>query len=806
MSLPTAVQMLWWDVRVAGRTLLRNRGLSLASIATMGLAVGGLTAMLTVANAVVFRPLPFPDPNRLVALCEVHPSVAGFCVASPPDVTDWARASHSFSAIGLGRDWPFTLIQGDRTVGLHGGLATSGMFQALQVRPALGRLIEPEDVRPGNRHVALLSQAAWQTRFGGRPDVLGQSILLDDSAYTIVGVLPAGFDVPLLEGVDVWTPLPFDPADGEQRKWRGFGVYARLAPGVTAEAAGAELRDIQGRLAEQYPATNRDWGVAVRSLHGEVVGDVRPALLAFLGATALAVLIACVNVATLLLARWSGRTREVAIRSALGSSRVRLLRLLLLESLLLGSAGSLAGLLLAPWATRLFLSLAPAGIPRLDQVTVSPAMLGLAMLFGLGATLLAGLAPAVRTSGLDLATALRLAGADGGTHGRELLRRGLVVIEIALAVLLLVGAGLLGRSFVNLLRWSPGFERDHLVTVWTFLSPGRHPTQADVVATYRRMRSEVAALPGVSLVGQASAGPLFGGRETGSFKVPGGPADEGLAARWYDVGPEYFRALGLPLRRGRGIGAGDVAGTPPVAVVNESFARRMWPGGDAVGQHLLWADEGGIEMEVVGFVADVPPFRAGQPVEPEVYWPFEQQVRWAAYLVVRTAVDPATFAKLLPDRLEEAVPGVQVGRVQTMDELVERRLASPRFSVVLIGGFAVMATIIAGVGVYGVVNYLALRRRREIGIRMALGAEPGTVLRAVLWEGAALALTGALVGVAGALVAGRLIGSMLAGVSPADPLTLAAVPLLLTVVAVVAAWVPARRAVRTDPLTVLRTD
>jgi putative ABC transport system permease protein len=793
------------DLRVAARGLLRNPGFAWAAVLTLGLAIGGMTAMLTVANGVLFRPLPYPEADRLVALCERHPQVAGFCVASTPNVTDWARESRTLAAAGVARGWPMTLTQEGKNVPVQGGLASEGAFRALGISPVLGRSLEPADEREGNRKVALLSHRLWRTRFGGSPDIVGHTIRLEDSAYTVVGVMPAGFEVPLLEGVEIWTPLPFDPGAEDNRDWRGFHVYARLAAGASLRAAREELTGIQAQLGELYPAADRGWGVEIHPLQDQVVGHVRPALLAFLGATVLAVLIACLNVATLLLARWSSRGREIAVRAALGGGRAAILRLLLLESLLLGLAGSMLGMVIGPWATRAFLALAPQNVPRLDEVVIDPVVFGVALLAGVAFPLLAGVAPALRSTRPDLAGSLRSAGTDGA-GGRELLRRGLVVMELALAVMLLVGAGLLGRSFLNLLGWSPGFEREHLVTMWSLLPPAKYPQQGDVRSAYRAIREELAAIPGVEAVSQVSAGPLFGGRETDGFRDPSRPGMEPLPARWYDAGPEYFQTLGAAIRRGRGITSADRDGAPSVVVINEAFARRMWPGEDPIGKHLIDGEDAASSMEVIGVLADLPPFRAGEPAQPEVWWPFDQHTRWASYLMIRTTGEPGSVVRLAAGRLATRFPDAQLSRSQTLSELVQVRLVSPRFSLILVGAFAGIAVLIAAIGVFGVVNYMVTRRRREIGIRMALGAGIGQVIRGVMKEGIGLAVLGSLLGVGGAVAAGRLLVSMLAGVSPADPLTLMLVPAVLATVAALAALVPARRAARTDPLVVLRAE
>jgi len=793
------------DLRIAARGLLRHPGFAWAAVLTLGLAVGGMTAMLTVVNGVLFRPLPFPEADRLVSLCERNPQVSGYCVASTPNVQDWQRASHTLSAVGVARGWPMTMAQGARSVSVRGGFATEGVFRALGETPALGRLFEPSDQQEGNRRVVILSHAFWQARFGGSPELLGRTLRLEDSAYTVIGVLPAAFDVPLLGGIEAWTPLPFDPSAEDRRDWRGFQVYGRLAPGVTLAAAREELTGIQARLSDTYPAADRGWRVEVLPLHEQVVGRVRPPLLAFLGATLLAVLIACLNVTTLLLARWNSRGREIALRAALGGGRAAIIRMLLLECLLLALSGSGLGLLLGPWATRGFLALAPGNIPRLDQVAIDPAVFGVALLVGLLVPLVAGTVPAFHSVRTNLADSLRSTGSDG-IRGRELLRRGLVVGQLALAVMLLVGAGLLGRSFLNLLHWSPGFEKDHVVTVWSYLPPGRYPAAEDVRGAYRAMREELAAIPGVAAVSQVSSGPLFGGRETDGFRDAGKPTTEPLPARWYDAGPDYFRTLGAGLARGRGFGKQDVPGGRAVAVVNETFARRMWPGEDPIGRRITGSETGSTPMEVVGVVGDIPPFLAGEPPEPEVYWPFDQSTRWASYLVLRTASTPDPIGRLATERLAERFPDAQISSSRTMPELIRAQLISPRFALVLISAFAAMAILIAALGVFGVVNYLVIRRSREIGIRMALGAGAGRVMGTVLKEGLGLAVVGAVMGVIGAVGLARFVSSMLAGVSPLDPLTLTLVPLGLALVAGLAAFLPARRAARTDPMVVLKSE
>ncbi len=792
------------DLRITLRSLRRSPVFALVVIVTLALSIGATTTMIGIVNSILLRGLPFPKADQLVALCETHPSVSGFCIASPPNATEWRKESRLLSALGIGRDWSFVLRREGGTSSVAGGLATDGLFDVLGARAAQGRLFTSEDLRTGARRVTVLSHEVWRDQFGADPGLIGRSILLDDSAYVVVGVLPAGFEVPVLEWVKVWTPLPFDPTTPDQRSWRGFRIYGRLAEGATRSGLSAELGTIQARIATAYPATNKGWGVEVRSLHDEVVGRARPALLAFLIGTIFVLLVGCANIANLFLARWGARRREIAVRAALGSGAGRIARMLLTESFVLALAGSALGLLLVPWTTHAFVALAPPNTPRLAQVGVSPGLVLTALLGGIGVTLLAGLAPVLRISRFGTVTSLQ--GMDTRSTGRDLLRRTLVVTEIVLAVVLLVGAGLLGRSFVNLLRWTPGFERQHLLTFSTFLSPGRFPTKDQVIATNHRIRAELATLPGMNAVGQVSAGPLFGGREVGSFRLDGTATDQRVSANWYDASPGYLRALGLPLRRGRWIEEGDVRGGTAIAVVNETFARRAWPGQDAIGRVVSLDQPQATHLQVVGVVADITPFRAGEPAAPEVYWAFDQEPRWATYWVLRTADDPALLERTARDRLQAAFRDVEMGRARTMEQLIEGQMVSPRFNLALIGSFALVALFVAGVGVYGVVNYLVTQRTKEIGIRIALGADAPTVVRLVLGEGVALAGVGGLVGIAGAIVLARLLPTLLAGVPAADPVTLLVVPLVLTVATALAAWFPARRAARTHPMVVLRAE
>ncbi len=638
------------------------------------------------------------------------------------------------------------------------------------------------------------------------PSPVGATLVLDDSTYTVIGVLPAGLAVPLLEETEVWIPLPFDPRDEARRDWRGFEVVGRLAPGADRSVALSELETIDRRIAVAHPETNRGWGVTLRPLHDAVVGSARPALLAFLGATVLAVLIAVVNLSILLLVRWWDRAREIAVREALGGSQGRIALLLLTEAALIALAGAGVGAVLAPWLTRSFVRLAPSNIPRLAEISVEPRILIWSLVGAVGLTLAIALAPILRSARRDLSNALRTAGPSGGPGGRPLLQRGLVIAELALATTLLVGAVLLGRSFVSYLRWSPGFDYDHVAVVWTLLPPSQVSGNEALLGTFDRLRAEAAAVPGVARVSQASSGPLFGGTEPGSFQPVGASDDARFAALWHDVGPDYFATLGLPVVRGRDIGDTDRPGAPKVAVVNETFARRAWPGENPIGKTVRWILSDGPTFEVVGVVADVAPWKAGTAIEPEIFWPFAQNLRLGSYLVLRTTGDPALVARSLEQRLAAASPDMQIGSLRTLNQAADRLLVSPRFTVVLVGGYGLFTLLVAGIGLYGVIAFLVARRRREIAIRMALGAPRERITGGVLREGLLLGTAGILLGALGALAIRRFLSPLLAGVRSTDPLSYGLVAAGLLLISLLAAHRPARQAARTDPAGILRSE
>ena len=801
------------DIRLAMRILVRRPVPTIVVVTTLALGIGATTAIFTVVDSVVLRQLPFPDADRLYALCETNERLADFCVASPPNVEDWSARSSSFEVFGLGRSWSYLLKDGEGSVGLSAGLATPEFFSVFGLRPHLGRLFVRDDLVPGANQRLVLSHAFWERRFGSDPDIVGRTLSLDDRPYEVVGVLEAGVRIPQLGGVEAWTPLHFYPTNEERRDWRGFITVGRLREDVSLERAREEMTLIASQLAEEHPAANRGWGVRVEPLRDEVLGSTRGRLLAFLGAVGFVLLVACVNVANLRLAQATQRRPEFAVRVSLGSGRGRLARMLLTESLLLSTLGGGAGLVIAYWSVPAFIALAPAGIiPGLGDVRLDGRILFFAAAITVLTTVLFGLVPALQSTRVDLTKSVK----ESDRGGAAVRLRGLLIAwEVALSFVLLVGAGLFGRTFLKLAEYDPGFDIERLLLVSMFVNSGGFESTEEVSAGeqitrhFQLIADEVRAIPGVDEVGVGSAGPLFGGIETYRYVVEGReppPAGREPSVRWFDVGPRYFEALGLPLIRGRGISDTDVRDGPSVAVVNEAFVRRHWSADeDPLGAlvHLMEADA---VRQIVGVVADVRPFSPDKAVEPQIYWPQAQSPRLAAYMVIRTDGAPKDLVRVVEDRVLAFDPDLSLRTFRSMEDWLGSALATPRFSMLLVGIFALIAMSLTCVGIYGVMAYGVSRRTHEIGLRLSLGASSREIVRLVLARSLRMAGLGMVIGALTALGVTRLLSGMLDGVTPWDPITFAGTALFMTALTAVAGYVPARRASQVRPVEALRAD
>ncbi len=792
------------DTRYAVRGLLRRPGFTLLGIATLALGIGAVVAMWSAVDAVLLEPLPYADPDRLVVVWQDHQQVEG-----PRD--EWVSADNFFVWREQSRllDGMFLIggtaptLQGSAGIlpeRLQGAAVSHGALESLGVTPELGRTFSEEENRAGGERVALLGHALWTRRFEADPAVVGAKISLDGMPTTVVGVAPAGFEVPFVGAVDIVLPAAVDSTNSCGHGCVTFRSVARLAPGASLEAAQGEMDAIQAQLAQDF-AANRDIGIWLEPLGMRATAPYRTGLWVLLGAVAAVLLIACTNVANLTLARLAGRDQEIGVRVALGAGRRRVVSQMLCESLVLAAAGALAGLGLAVLGVRLLREMAPASATRFQEISLSGQALGLALglavLTGLGA----GLAPALRSGA-------RAAAARGGLGAGARLRRALVVVQVALATVLLIGGGLLARSFAELMQVDPGFRTDGLLTQQIFLPPGGYPEMGDVRSFVERLEQSVQRLPGVVEAGVVNSLPLTGADGDQGFLIQGRQRAQGERppVAWTRlVSSGYLRAAQPPLVAGRLLAASDGAEAPPVALVNEAAARRYWPDGDALGARILLS-RSGPEIEVVGILGDARQFGIAEPDRPALYLPFAQQPGRFMSVVLRSEGPPEAQAPHVAAVVAALDPTLAVSGVSTMRELVRQSVSVPRLLRTVLVGFAAVAMLLAAMGIYGIMAFTVRRSQSELGLRMALGASPGQVLGRVLASGAALAGVGLLLGLLVALGSARLLASQLFAVSPYDALTFAGVIATLLAAALLATLLPALRAMRVDPQSALRQE
>ena len=824
------------DLRYAVRTALRDRAFTLVAVLTLALGIGANSALFTIVNAVLLAPLPFHDPAQLVRVTTDFTGQrtrdAGLSI---PELFDLRRSGVFSEIAGV---WPVSanLTETEEPERVETALVEATYFTMLGVRPGLGRLFTAADGQPGITEVAVISDALWRRRFGSDPGVLGRRIRVDNDRYTIIGVAPASFRHPgrgTETAVEVWAPAgwlasPF-PTQPVRRAYVLQGGLARLAPGLTPPAAQARLDAIAADLRRQYPAdypAAAGWTWRVIALQDDLVGNVRPALLLLLGAVGFVLLIACANVASLLLARSAARQREVAVRRALGAGRGRLIQQLLTESVLLSALGGAAGLLIAVWGVEALVQLSPADLSRLHGIAVNGQVLAFTAVLAIVTGIAFGLAPALHGSRVDLNRVMRES-TRGATASRPVarLRGALVVAEFALALVLLVGAALLVQSFWRLQGVDLGFRSQSVLTARLWLpqpndpSSGPYFTHAARAAFYRRVLDRIAALPGVEVAGGVSALPLTGTRGRLSFRIDGRSPDAGdtPAAEAALATPGYFRALGIGLVAGRVFDDHDTADTPPVVVVSESLARRYFAGEDPIGKRIapggrVVAPNGPQPappinwLTIVGVVRDVRTSSVDSDAPAMVYRTVWQASNLNLSLAIRTNADSATLAEAIRREVKVVDRNEPVFAVKTMDEVVGSALAERRFSMLLLALFAATALVLSAIGIYGVMAYFVSQRTQEIGIRIALGASSRDLLRLVLGEGVRLAAAGVALGLVGALALTRAVSLLLYRVDPRDPWTFAALAAALTVVALVACYLPARRAARVDPICALRGD
>lgn len=789
---------LFQDVRYALRSLRRTPALTLTLVLTLGLGIGGTTAIFTVVYSVLLRPLPFSDADRAVRLCEVRPSSpASLCVASAVNVADLARSSATVEAAGVARDESFVFTTGGNTVGVAGGIATPGFFAVLGATPTQGRLLIDSDLTPGSNHVAVVSHRFWVSKLAGDPAAVGRLITLDERPFRVVGVLSPAAYVPEFGWVDVWKPLTASLDNVNIRSWRGFVALAKGRAGINRDALVRDLAAAHARLAVEYPGDNADWSLRAEGLKERLIAPVQRTLWVFQGAALLVLIIACANAAGLLLVRATTRAPEFAIRIALGAGRWRLLRQLLAEGAILSLAGMAVGLLFASWATAAMVRLAPSDIPRLDEVSLNGPVAAFALLVAAATTVFFAVAPMQRPRQI----ALTLRGQrNAGGHSRA--RTGFVFVQLTLAFALLVGASLLTRAFVALSAWDPGFQKEGVSITWLMAPPGTYQTTGNAVTALTLARDRVAALPGVQSVGLTSAGPMFGGTETGQLTRAGVPAAP-EPVEWFDVDPHYFDTLGARVVRGRELSLRDTQSDPPVALVNETFARRFFAQTDPLGQRVTVND---YAADIVGVVPDFKPNRPDEEAAPQIFWPLQQYRRFAAYMVIRVAPDVVVTEDAVRAGITSAGPALQMTSLTSLDTYLDRSLVSPMFNMAVLGVFALVAVALAAVGVYGVIAFSVTSRAREIGLRVALGATRGTVMRQFVMDTCRLAVAGATAGLILAVGLERWFDHLLYGVPPFDLLSASVVIVAFLTIALTAGYVPARRASRIDPARALASD
>ncbi len=806
------------DLRYGVRMLMKKPGFTLIAVLTLALGIGANTAIFSVVNSVLIQPLPYQAPDQLVRLSGWSPQVPGMSI-SYPDLLDWRAQNKVFTSIAGTRFNSYNLTGVDEAERLQGRAISAEFFDVLGVKPAMGRSFLAEEDRPGANRVCLVSHGLWQRRFGSDEHFVGKTLTLNNQTYTVVGVLPASYRYGT--PTDVFVPIGLEGASemmNERGNHPGIYAVARLKPGVSFEQAEADMKGIAARLGEQYPKSNGGNSVTLVPLREYFVGDIRPALLVLLSAVGFVLLIACANVANLLLARASARTREIAIRTALGAGRLRIIRQLLTESIVLAIIGGGAGLLLALWGVDVLRSASIDSIPTTADIKLDSTVLGFTLLVSLLTGVLFGLVPALQVSKPDLNEALKEGGRSGMSgSGQRRVRNVLVVAEIALSLLLLIGAGLLIRSFAHLRDTETGFNPANLLTMQLSVKAGQDEGYK-VTNFFQQVSERIKALPGVQSVAFSTGVPFLGASET-SFAIVGRDNPE-LSKRpmavQYITSPDYLQAIGLPLLRGRFFSEQDTPRSPLVAVIDSEFARQHFPNEEPIGKYIAGNKEQGVpDAQIIGVVGHVKNYGldAPGPVQAELYLAFNQipekflpLFSGRMNLVVRTAADPAGLTASVRHQVQAVDPNQPVYNVKTMEQTIAESIGSQRFSMLLLSLFAGVALILATVGIYGVMSYTVAQRTHEIGIRMALGARSGDVLRLVLGQGMSLILIGVAAGLAAAFGVTRLLASLLYGVQPTDPLTFAGISLLLTSVAFLACYIPARRATKVDPLVALRYE
>jgi predicted permease len=816
------------DIQYGLRQLFKHPGFTFVAVLTLALGIGANTAIFSVVNALLLKPLPFPESQQLVAFGMTNTRQSGqidLGSLSYPDFFDFREQNHTLHGLAVYHDRNFAVTSDEGAASLHGVKSSAEFFDVLGVKPILGRGFTRDDETAGGGAGGLkvvLSYDFWQKHFGGDKNVLGRTLELDRRQYTVIGVLPAKFQFPIqADPIEFYVTIAEDAAnpDGskpqtEERGFHSMESIGRLKPGVTIAQAQADLSTIAANLEKRYPDTNSYFGVKFKPLREELIGDVRTALYVLFAAVVCVLLIANANVANLLLARASVRGKEMALRAALGASRARIIRQLLTESLLLAGLGGLFGLLIAQWGTEALIKTVPQNIPRISTIQLDGVVLAFTLLVSLGTGIVFGLVPAWQASHVDLNASLKSGSrTGGGGEHKGRLRNGLVMAEVALALVLLICAGLLIQSFARLGHVQPGLRTERLLTARVQLPDIAYPKNENIIAFFDQFLPRVRALPGVEDASAIVPLPLSGSNMVTSFDDAEHPLPDGQrpGAPVRIIGTQYFQTMGIPLRQGRVFDSNDRFDTLPVVIVNERFAQKFFPGQNVLGKRIkpgFAADDSGEKMrEIVGVVGNVKHLALKNEDSPEMYLPQTQIPFNIMSLVVRTSTsDPAALTTAIRKELAAMDSSIPLTSIRVFDEYISRSLARPRFNALLLSIFAGIALVLTGIGIYGVMAYSVAQRTSEIGIRIALGAAQSSIFRLIVGQAMTLVTVSVVIGLVGALAATRLLNSLLYGVGASDPFTFVAIVLLVSIVAFLAAWLPARRAARVDPVVALRAE
>lgn len=806
------------DIRYGFRMLLKSPGATLVAMIALSLGIGANTAIFSVVNAVLLRPMQYRDPERLVVVWQTQLSKGVQREqVSAADYKDWVEQNRVFDRIAAIRAQPAVLTGGELPERVETAVVSPAVFELLGVKAVLGRTFLPEEDQPGRSLVAVIGNGLWKRRFGGDSNVLGKSLIVDGASVTIVGVAPPDFRL-LDTPAELWMPYRPEPKDLglSQRGFRTLKVIAHLKPGVGMDQALSDMRSIASRLEHEYADIDSGWSVKIVPLREQLTGDIRQTLWTLLGAVAFVLLIACANVANLLLVRSASREKEVAIRTSLGAEPLRLVRQLLTESVMLSAASGIVGLLLAYWGVSLLMRLGPPDLSRAGEITVDWRVLLFTLLVAVFTGILFGLAPALSSVKTDLNTALKTSGRSStGSRGRARLRNILVVCEIASCMLLLIGAGLLIRSFIRLANVNPGFRPDHVLSMQVALPQSRY-SGLNVALFHKRLIGRLETLPGVQLAGIARNLPLSGSDASLNFVIENAPvlaSAEQPRAKYRAASAGYFAAMGIPLVRGRYFDHTDGEKTPGVVIVNDTMSRRFWPNADPVGKRMKAGFDDSQWCTIVGIVGDVKHRGLDADINPEMYYHYLQVpaslmnfVEGTMTIVLRTNADPASLTSAARNEVRNLDKDQPVFNVKTMDEMLHDSVSQPRFRTLLLGIFAGVAMVLAATGLYGVIAYSVNQRINELGVRVALGAQKSDVLKLIVGQGARLAGTGILIGLLLALGLMRIVSKLLFGVDATDPLTYAGTAVLILVVALGASYIPALKAMKVDPVIALRYE